>query len=233
MTRVELLFQRLVVAARSLSRRGPAGDLDRFLGGVLWLLHTGAPWRDLPQRFGSWNAVFRRFLRWALSGRWERVLSQVRREVDGADVLMLDSTVVHAHPDAAGAHRGEADSEALGRSRGGFTTKVHAVVSASGRGLTFALTPGQHGDVTQAIPLLGSVPTPLAVLGDRADDADALLAWWSVHDVAAVIPARRNRRVPRPLDRSMYAMRNVIERFFGRWKRWRRVGTRSDKTAAS
>ncbi|MEN0065776.1 MAG: transposase, partial [Myxococcota bacterium] len=160
MTRVELLIHRLVVAARSLSRRGPAGDLGRFLGGVLWILHTG-------------------------------------------------------------------------RSRGGFTTKAHAVVSASGRGLTFALTPGQRGDVTQAIPLLGSVPTPLAVLGDRADDADALLAWWSVHDVAAVIPARRNRRVPCPLDRSMYAMRNVIERFFGRWKRWRRVGTRSDKTAAS
>ena len=77
-----------------------------------------------------------------------------------------------------------------------------------------------------------------------AHDADALLVWLAAQDVAAVIPPRRNRRLPRTLDLAVYALRNVIERFFGyppagrsprvgRRKRWRRVGTRYDKTAAS
>lgn len=147
--------------------------------------------------------------------------------------MLVDSTVVHAHPDAGGAHHSTAAAEALGRSRGGFTTRVHALVSARGRALAFALTPGQHADIRQAQPLLESVRRPRAVVGDRAYDADGLLTWLKDRGVRAVIPSKRNRRVVRPLDRGLYAIRNVIERFFGRLKRFRRVGTRTDKTVRS
>lgn len=223
----------LVERSISLLGRGPRGELRQFLAGVLWILRTGAPWRDLPSTFGAWNSVFRRFRRWALAGRWARLGAGLARVEDNDDMVLVDSTVVHAHPDAAGARSREPELEALGRSRGGFTTKVHALVSPRGRWRAFVLTPGQRADVTQTLPLLEAIDRPSAVVGDRAYDADAVLEWCATAEAAAVVPARRNRRHTRALDREAYSLRNVIERFFGRLKRFRRVGTRYDKTAAS
>jgi len=82
---------------------GIADDNRRFLDAVLGIARTGAPWRDLPDRLGDWNRQWRRFDRWAAKGRWD-ALAAVFRDPDW-DVLVLDSTVVRAHPYAAGAEK--------------------------------------------------------------------------------------------------------------------------------
>jgi transposase len=82
---------------------GVAADNRLFLDAVLWIARTGAPWRDLPERFGRWNSVWRRFDRWAAKGVWARVLDALRDE--DLEWLILDSTVVRAHPCAAGAKK--------------------------------------------------------------------------------------------------------------------------------
>lgn len=87
-------------------------------------------------------------------------------------------------------------------------------------------------DITQATALLDGLVAS-AVVGDRAYDSDALLAGIEGRGMAAVIPSRANRKQPRVLDRAVYAMRNVVERYFGRLKAFRRVATRYDKTASS
>lgn len=81
-----------------------AKDNRLFVNAVLWIAKTGAPWRDLPERFGNWNSVWRRFDRWARKGVWERVF----RELQDPDLewLLLDSTVIRAHQHAAGAKKG-------------------------------------------------------------------------------------------------------------------------------
>ena len=81
-----------------------AKDNRLFVNAVLWIAKTGAPWRDLPERFGNWNSVWRRFDRWARNGAWERVF----RELQDPDLewLLLDSTVIRAHQHAAGAKKG-------------------------------------------------------------------------------------------------------------------------------
>lgn len=86
---------------------GKAGDAGRsaadnrlFVNAVLWIARSGAPWRDLPERFGPWNSVYRRFRRWAQKGVWQRVFEAVQ-EPD-LDWAMLDSTSVRAHQHAAG-----------------------------------------------------------------------------------------------------------------------------------
>jgi transposase len=81
-----------------------AKDNRLFINAVLWIAKTGAPWRDLPERFGNWNSVWRRFDRWARKGVWERVF----RELQDPDLewLLLDSTVIRAHQHAAGAKKG-------------------------------------------------------------------------------------------------------------------------------
>jgi transposase len=82
-----------------------AKDNRLFLNAVLWIAKTGAPWRDLPERFGNWNSVWRRFDRWAKKGVWERVFSAVKDP--DLEWLMFDSTVVRAHQHAAGAKGGK------------------------------------------------------------------------------------------------------------------------------
>jgi putative transposase len=77
-----------------------AADNRLFIDAVLWIARTGAPWRDLPERFGHWNSVFQRYNRWAKNGVWERVFDALQ-EPD-LEWMMVDSTVVRAHQCAAG-----------------------------------------------------------------------------------------------------------------------------------
>jgi transposase len=81
----------------------PARDNRLFVDAVLWVGKTGAPWRDLPERFGDWNKTFRRFDRWAKKGVWGRVFGALQDP--DLEWLILDSTVIRAHPCAAGAKK--------------------------------------------------------------------------------------------------------------------------------
>lgn len=76
----------------------------RFVEAVFWIARTGAPWRDLPRRFGSWGTVYRRFYRWTAQGVWPRLMQQVGTDPD-LEMLLLDSTIVRAHQHAAGARK--------------------------------------------------------------------------------------------------------------------------------
>lgn len=87
-------------------RRGrPAQDNRRFVNGVMWIARSGAPWRDLPRRYGKWGSVHRRFSRWASRGVWKAIFAALGLETD-LEILMMDSTVVRAHQHAAGAKKG-------------------------------------------------------------------------------------------------------------------------------
>jgi transposase len=80
-----------------------AADNRRFLDAVLWIARTGAPWRDLPERLGHWNSAWRRFGRWARKGTWASVF-EAPQDPD-LEWLIVDSTVIRAHPSAAGAKK--------------------------------------------------------------------------------------------------------------------------------
>lgn len=78
-----------------------AEDNRLFVNAIIWMARTGAPWRDLPERFGNWNSVFQRFNRWSKGGVWQRVFEALRDP--DLESLMLDSTTIRAHQHAAGA----------------------------------------------------------------------------------------------------------------------------------
>lgn len=80
-----------------------AADNRLFIDAVLWILKTGAPWRDLPERFGNWNSVWKRFDRWARKGTWKIVFDMLQDP--DLEWLIFDSTVIRAHPCAAGAKK--------------------------------------------------------------------------------------------------------------------------------
>ena len=124
--------------------------------------------------------------------------------------------------------------QALGRSRGGFTTKLHLSCDAQGRICALALTGGQAGDCPQAPGLLRSHLRPgQAVLADRAYDAGYVRAQIQQAGAMAVIPSKKNRLVPLDHDTEIYKERNHIERAINGLKRFRAVATRFDKRAAN
>jgi transposase len=106
----------------------PNHDHRRMINGIRWRLRTGAPWRDLPERYGKWETVYSRFRRWQQQGVWQRVLAALQAEEDAAgnvdwDIHFVDGSVVRAHPHAAGA-------------KGGQTKRLGAVVVVSPRNST-------------------------------------------------------------------------------------------------
>jgi transposase len=121
-------------------------------------------------------------------------------------------------------------AQAIGKSRGGLTTKVHALVDALGNPVNLMLTPGQDHDLACAQPLLENAD-PGALLGDKAYDADAFIGMLDQRAITPVIPPRANRKETRDCDFALYCERNLIERFFNKIKHYRAIATRYDKLA--
>lgn len=225
-------WRQLKGRVQALTRRGSRGADDRrFVEAVLWILRTGAPWRDLPTELGKWSTVYRRYPRWAVAGRWE-VLRQTLEEPT-LGYLLIDSTIIKAHPHAAGASKRGERPEALGRSRGGLSTKLHALVTEQGRLVRYLLTGGEASDIIHAKELVSKDIVGTGIVGDRAYDGNAFVSHLRELELEVVIPSRANRLVPRGIDARIYRLRNVIERWFGRLKQFRRVATRYDKTQRS
>lgn len=122
------------------------------------------------------------------------------------------------------------EDQAIGRSRGGLTTKIHAIADALGNPVALSLTPGQAADITQAVPLLDRVE-PDAFLADKGYDTDALVATLEERGITPVIPPKANRREPRRTDFALYRERNLVERFFCKLEQYRALATRYDKLA--
>lgn len=123
-------------------------------------------------------------------------------------------------------------NQALGRSKGGFTTKIHALCDAVGNPIRFILTGGERNDCTQALDLLEGV-SGQAVLADKGYDADYIVEAAEIMGALVVIPPKSNRKVLREYDRDLYKERNLIERMFGKLKQFRRIATRYDKTQSA
>jgi transposase len=184
----------------------PYHDHRRILNGLLWLAKTDVPWRDLPERFGPWKTVANRFYRWRRAGLWQRVLNALLWQADQCGALdwtmhFIDSTSIRVHQHGAGA-RGGAE-EAVGRSRGGRTTKIHVRADGQGRPVALLLSAGHRHDTTAFVSLLqaGGVKRigrgrprsrPHQIVADKAYTSQDVRRYCRQHGINATIPTRRN-----------------------------------------
>jgi transposase len=174
----------------------------------------------------EWKPIYNRFRRWAIRGWWSDLFRSTPIVEEVASIL--DATVVRAHQDAAGGRAGPA-CNAIGRSRGGFSTKLHAVVTLRAKPIEIRATPGQQHESTVAESLLGFVHGH-SCLADGAYDADKILEAARQRGLKPTIPPSKSRNRKRRYDRRLYKLRYRVEVFFHDLKRYRRVATRFDKT---
>lgn len=188
-------------------RRWP---LRGLIDGVRHRTRVGCPWRDVPDRYGPWWRVYALFACWQLLGVWERIEQSLIAAADAAGKVdwqvSVDSTTARAHVHAAGARRDssqripdEPEDHAFGRSRGGWSTKVHLACEQQRHVLAFVLTAGQAGDSPQMIPVLARIRVPRPgpgqprtrpdrVLGDKAYSSRANRAYLAGRGIKATIP---------------------------------------------
>ena len=185
--------------------RPPEHAKRTLIDGIRWRVRAGAPWRDVPLAYGPWQTVYGLFRRWQRNGTWRTVLAGLQGRADAGGLITwdvsVDSTVARAHQHAAGARRrGDLQAEppggnqaepadhALGRSRGGLTTKVHLACEQRQKPLSIVITAGQRGDSPQFRAVLEGIRVPRPgggrprtrpdrVLGDKAYSSRANRAY--------------------------------------------------------
>ena len=222
----------------------PNKDHRLIINGLLWLLRTGAPWRDLPERYGSWKTVASRFYRWRQAEIWHHILQGLQKEADGDGQVDWslhygDGTIIRAHQHAAGARRPKDPAqpdEALGRSQGGFSPKIHLRAEGGGKPITFLITAGQRHEqsVFETLMERGAVKRagrgrprirPDRVAGDKGYSSRTIRRYLRTRGIGAVIP-RQKRERRTWFDRSAYRRRAWVERLMNRLKGFRRIATR-------
>jgi len=241
----------------------PLHDPRPLVNGILWALHTGAPWRDLPERYGPWETVFELFNRWRETGVWVRLVTSLLDELDDRgeidhDLWCVDSSVIRASRAAAGAaavgncppelggpkqaQMQEPVDHALGRSRGGFGTKAHLLSDSHGFIVGTHVTAGQVHEskvfeATMARRLLprrrGERLWPQRIAGDKGYSYPRIRQWCKQRHIEAVIPTRSNQPRQEPFDSETYRQRRVIEQVVGWYKEYRSLGTRYEKLAVN
>jgi transposase len=188
------------------SRGVPRVNDRRVLNGIFWVLRSGAPWRDLPVCYGPRTTCYNRFVRWRTAGVWGRIMDSLAAAHDAA-VQMIDTSIVRVHQHAACIARNR--SQSMGRSRGGLTSKIHAVVDTNGLPVRLGLTAGEAHDNRLALKLLSRLRSGSMLLADRGYDADWIRAFATERGAWANVPPRSNRREPICFSPHLYRARNL------------------------
>ncbi|MES9544404.1 IS5 family transposase [Actinomadura sp. NPDC000600] len=198
----------------------------QLVDGVRWRVRAGAPWRDVPERYGHWQSVYGLFRCWQRAGVWALIWAKLMAFADAAGLIgwwvSVDSTICRAHQHAAGARRdgraqveppggiggAEPPDHGLGRSRGGLTTKIHLACEQGRKPMVVVLTGGQRGDSPQFSVVLDRVRVdrvgpgrprrrPDRVLGDKAYSSRGNRAYLRCRGIRATIPVKDDQRAHR------------------------------------
>ncbi|WP_247973755.1 IS5 family transposase [Bradyrhizobium sp. 195] len=199
----------------------------RVLNGIFWVLRSGAPGRDLPATYGPRTTCYNRFVRWRQAGVWDQIMDALAAGHDTA-VQMIDTSVVRVHQH--GACISKNDHQDMGRSRGGLTSKIHAVVDTNGLPVHLALTPGEAHDNRLCSVLLNALPPQAMLLADRGYDADWIRELARQQGAWANIPPNEIAKILSASARICIARATW---FFNKIKQCRRVATRYDKLAVN
>lgn len=204
-------------------------SLELILTAILFRLREGCRWRAL-NIFAPYTTIYYWWRKWVDEG----VLDKILATLQGGDPVgeqSIDSTYIKVHKHGSNPAQGQ-QSEAIGKSRGGLTTKIHARTNAQGKPTKLFLSPGNEADISHA-PELVIDCHGCEIIADKAYDGDALRCLIEMLDSTCCIPSKSNRIEPIAHDSEVYKHRHFIENFFQRLKELRAVATRYEKLAST
>ena len=201
--------------------------IRKFIEAILWKFRTGIQWRDLPEFFGKYSSVFNKFNRWSKKEIWQKIFFSLRTDIDN-EWNFLDATVVKAHQHSSGAS-GHQD-QAIGKSVGGHTTKIHTLVDSHGNLIDFVLSGGEVHD-SKIAPILVEISDAENLVADKAYHATNIRNQAAEKDINVVIPLKKNSvdKSNPGFDSHLYKLRHIVENFFAKIKHYRGISTRYDK----
>jgi len=201
-------------------------NLRLMVEGILYRMRVGCPWRDLPSTFGRWNSIYKKFNR----GSSQSKLMKVFKTLVEPDLEweFIDGSIVKAHQHSTGAASEE--NQAIGKSKGGNTTKIHMAVDAFGLPIAFKLTGGEVHDCKAAPEFIGKLPVSDYRVADKGYDSEVLRQIIRQKGSIPVIPRKSNSTIGNgDVDGCLYKYRHWVENVFARLKHFRSIATRYDK----
>lgn len=204
-------------------------NLRKTFEGILFRLRTSCQWADIPSCFGKSNSIYQAFNRWSKRGIFTKLFKHLVENPDMEWVFMDGSHIrVHQH----GMGKQSTTHEAVGKSVGGHTSKIHLAVDACGNPIEFIITAGNVNDIVVAPNLLAQLDLSHTdtVCADRGFDSDAFRELIRSEQCQANIPYKKNREhLNINTDWYLYKIRHLVENALARLKHFRAVATRYDK----
>ena len=208
----------------------PFKNLRNTFNGILWVMCTGASWRDIPERYGKWNTIYKCFAHWSNLDIFEKIFEKLSKENDFYRMVNRQ----HLCKSSQGGIRCKKRTlTAIGVSRAGRTSKIHIAVDEYGRPRKIILTAGNINDCDVAYELLDEFNLQgKTVIAERGYSISKIKNFIEEHGAVACIPPKSNFKKSWIYDREKYKSHNKIERFFGNLKERRHLATRYDKLAS-
>ncbi len=197
------------------------------LEGIFYRLRVGCPWRDLPEVFGNWNAIYKRFNEGSRKEKLMGIFNELVVEPD-LEWEFIDGSIVKAHQHSSGA--ADKQESAIGKSVAGNTTKIHMAVDAYGLPIHFLVTGGEVHDCKEAPKLIAELPKADYIVADKGYDSEDLRIQIKDKGAIPVIPRKKNSSVGNDdIDWYLYKYQHLVENVFSRLKHFRAIATRYDK----
>lgn len=188
-------------------------NLRLMVEAMLYRMRVGCPWRDLPAEFGSWNSIYQKFNRWSYKDK----------------LVKIFKCLVH-NPDLEWEFAVGKENQAIGKSVGGNTTKIHMAVDAYGLPIQFDLTGGEVHDSKAAPELIVGLPFADYIIADKGYDSEEIRALIREKGSTPLIPRKKNSKTGNDdMDWCLYKYRHLVENVFARLKHFRSIATRYDK----
>lgn len=202
-------------------------ELRMMVEGMLYRMRVGCPWRDLPSLFGLWNSVYQKFNRWSSKNKLMTIFKALAQKSD-FEWEFIDGSIVKAHQHSAGATSKE--NQAIGKSKGGNTTKIHMAAESNGLPIDFEITGGEVHECKVACEFVEQLPVAEYTIADKGYNKEELREIIRKKPSIPIIPRRRNSKQGNAdIDWNLYRYRHLIENLFARLKHFRSIATRYDK----
>ncbi len=202
-------------------------NLRMMIEAMLYRMRVGCPWRDLPPEFGCWNSIYQQFNRWSSKNKLMKIFKNLVQDPD-LEWMFIDGSIVRAHQHSSGGI-GE-ENQAIGKSVGGNTTKIHMAVDACGFPIEFKLTGGEVHDAKAAPALIGALPTAEYTVADKGYDSEEIRDQIRQKSSTPIIPRKKSSKTGNAdVDWGLYKYRHLVENVFARLKHFRAIATRYDK----